>query len=336
MLSRSTTSAPRVRLDAPSERHEQLGPAEGEVADDRAPQAGPLAPVSGPERAAEAPEVAAVPDQHRNRDEVPEHREDEQTKSHDRSPEASCAELTPGTCVRRQPRPFRRPACGGTCGVAVVGVSSPAPPLYPAAPCGGTSRPTVRHAVPMLVRKSMDWNFADLFEAVADTVPDNTAIICGDRRLHVRRARRALDAAREPPDRRGRRGRRPRRHLRVQRPGVGRGDVRDLEGAGRPDQRQLPLRRGRALVPLRQRRSHRARARTRVHPADRRGARGRAEAQGVRLDRGRHRRGPRDDRRGRVRGRARGRVARRAFPARAAPTTSTCSTPAAPPACPRA
>ena len=29
----------------------------------------------------------------------------------------------------------------------------------------------------------MDWNFADLFEAVADTVPDNTAIICDDRRL---------------------------------------------------------------------------------------------------------------------------------------------------------
>src|SRR4029079_7115983 len=28
----------------------------------------------------------------------------------------------------------------------------------------------------------MDWNFADLFEAVADTVPDNTAVICGDRR----------------------------------------------------------------------------------------------------------------------------------------------------------
>jgi acyl-CoA synthetase (AMP-forming)/AMP-acid ligase II len=29
----------------------------------------------------------------------------------------------------------------------------------------------------------MVWNFADLFEAVADTVPDNTAVICGDRRL---------------------------------------------------------------------------------------------------------------------------------------------------------
>src|SRR3954454_9153182 len=29
----------------------------------------------------------------------------------------------------------------------------------------------------------MDWNFADLFEAVADTVPDNTAIVCGGRRL---------------------------------------------------------------------------------------------------------------------------------------------------------
>src|SRR3954452_14054108 len=28
----------------------------------------------------------------------------------------------------------------------------------------------------------MDWNFADLFEAVADTVPDKTAIVCDGRR----------------------------------------------------------------------------------------------------------------------------------------------------------
>ena len=29
----------------------------------------------------------------------------------------------------------------------------------------------------------MEWNFADLFEAVADAVPERTALICGDRRL---------------------------------------------------------------------------------------------------------------------------------------------------------
>ncbi len=28
----------------------------------------------------------------------------------------------------------------------------------------------------------MEWNFADMFEGVADVVPDNTAVICGDRR----------------------------------------------------------------------------------------------------------------------------------------------------------
>jgi acyl-CoA synthetase (AMP-forming)/AMP-acid ligase II len=32
----------------------------------------------------------------------------------------------------------------------------------------------------------MQWNLADLFEAVADAVPDRTAIIVGDRRLTFR------------------------------------------------------------------------------------------------------------------------------------------------------
>ncbi len=32
----------------------------------------------------------------------------------------------------------------------------------------------------------MDWNFADLIEGVADVVPDNTAVICGDRRYTFR------------------------------------------------------------------------------------------------------------------------------------------------------
>ena len=56
----------------------------------------------------------------------------------------------------------------------------------------------------------------------------------------------------------------------------------DLKAAGGPDQRQLPLRRGRARVPVRQRGPHRAGPRSRVRPADRRGARRRAEARGVR------------------------------------------------------
>jgi acyl-CoA synthetase (AMP-forming)/AMP-acid ligase II len=34
----------------------------------------------------------------------------------------------------------------------------------------------------MLVRTSMDWNFADLFEGVADAVPDHTALVCDGRR----------------------------------------------------------------------------------------------------------------------------------------------------------
>src|SRR6476646_10127099 len=38
------------------------------------------------------------------------------------------------------------------------------------------------NAAEKLVRTSTDWNFADLFEAVADTVPDKTAIVCDGRR----------------------------------------------------------------------------------------------------------------------------------------------------------
>ena len=51
-----------------------------------------------------------------------------------------------------------------------------------------------------------------------------------------------------------------RRHLRVQPRRVGRGDARLLQGAGRADQRELPLRRRGAALPVRQRRSRRARS----------------------------------------------------------------------------
>ena len=53
----------------------------------------------------------------------------------------------------------------------------------------------------------MEWNFADLFEGVADVVPGtprSSAVIAGD---DLRRARRAIDAAREPPHRPRRRRR---------------------------------------------------------------------------------------------------------------------------------
>ena len=43
------------------------------------------------------------------------------------------------------------------------------------------------------------WNLADLFEAVADAVPDRTAIIVDDRRLTFREVDERADAARAPP-----------------------------------------------------------------------------------------------------------------------------------------
>ena len=43
------------------------------------------------------------------------------------------------------------------------------------------------------------WNLADLFEAVADAVPDRTAIVVGDRRLTFREVDERADAARAPP-----------------------------------------------------------------------------------------------------------------------------------------
>ena len=70
----------------------------------------------------------------------------------------------------------------------------------------------------------------------------------------LRRPRRAGQPAGRPPAPRGRRARRPRRRLPDQRDRVPGDDAGGLQAAGRPGQRELPLRRGRAALPVRRRR----------------------------------------------------------------------------------
>ncbi len=100
----------------------------------------------------------------------------------------------------------------------------------------------------------MAFNLADLVEHTVDAVPDRTALDLRRPAGDLRRAGGAGQPAGPPPRRAGHRRARPRRHLLVQQPRVRRGDAGRLQAAGRPDQRQLPLRRGRARLPLRQRR----------------------------------------------------------------------------------
>ena len=68
------------------------------------------------------------------------------------------------------------------------------------------------------------------------------------RAAHLRRARRAGRPAGPRPGRAWRRGRRPRRPPPAQRPRVHRGHARQLQAAGRPGERELPLRRRRAAA----------------------------------------------------------------------------------------
>ena len=100
----------------------------------------------------------------------------------------------------------------------------------------------------------MALNIADLFEHAVDAVPDNPAVKVLDRIDHLRRARAGVQQAGPLPRLAGRRAGRPRRRLRQEqcrarrrRPGRG-------EDPGGQHQRQLPLRRGRAELPVRQRR----------------------------------------------------------------------------------
>ena len=117
----------------------------------------------------------------------------------------------------------------------------------------------------------MGLNIADIFETVVATVPDNPALVVrtGDGHDEVRltfaeldarvnRLAHALAGAR-------RRQRRPRRLPPLRRQPVRRDHARGLQAARGPGERELPLRRRGADVPLRQRRPegrrHRARPR---------------------------------------------------------------------------
>ena len=122
----------------------------------------------------------------------------------------------------------------------------------------------------------------------------------------------------------------------LQLPRVPRVDVRHLQGRPRAGQHQLPLRRRRARLPVGQRRRRRRRVPRhlrrphRAHP--RPGARGPAAGCGSTTAAARARTGPCPTRQAAAVGRRPGAARRGA----AAATTSSCSTPAAPPACPRA
>ncbi len=100
----------------------------------------------------------------------------------------------------------------------------------------------------------MEFNLADLWERVVDAVPDHEAMVCADRRLTYARGRRPRQPPRPPP--RGPRHRcgRPRGALPLQRHRVPRRHARRVQAARGADQRELPLRRGRAAVPPRRRR----------------------------------------------------------------------------------
>ena len=109
----------------------------------------------------------------------------------------------------------------------------------------------------------MAWNIADLTEHIVDTVPDRIALIVADEpRTYAQLEERANRLAHHLAGA-GHRPRRPRRHLRHQQPRVRRDDLRGVQAARGSGERELPLRRGRAALPLRQRRSRRARCTTR-------------------------------------------------------------------------
>ena len=120
-------------------------------------------------------------------------------------------------------------------------------------------------------------NIADIFETVVATVPDKPALVVrtGDGHDEVRfsfaeldaRVNRLAHALRRARDRRGR----PRRLPSLRRQPVRRGHAGRLQGARRPGERELPLRRRGADVPLRQRRPEGRRS---PSPTSRTGRRG--------------------------------------------------------------
>ena len=155
--------------------------------------------------------------------------------------------------------------------------------------------------------------------------PSAPPLVCGEqRRTYAELDERANRVAHHLAVAR-RRARRPRRHLRPELRRVGRDDARLLQDPGRPDQRQLPLRRGRAALHLRQRRPGRRRLRPGLRRPPRRHRRRAARSSAFTARRSAPSTRPRWPRRRPT-----------ATSTSAPPTTSTSSTPAAPPACPRA
>ena len=119
----------------------------------------------------------------------------------------------------------------------------------------------------------MEFNLADLWERVADTVPDQRGHRLRRPPAQLRRGRRARQPARAPPRRARHRPRRSRRALPLQRHRVPRGDAGRVQAAGGADQCELPLRRGGAAVPARRRRRQGGRVPPRVRTHARSGAR---------------------------------------------------------------
>ena len=188
----------------------------------------------------------------------------------------------------------------------------------------------------------MHFNLADLWERVADTVPDHDAVVDGERRFTYAE----LDAARRPARAHAGRGRRragrPRRGLPLQLGRVPRDDAGRVQAPRGTDQRQLPLRRGRAALPVHRLRRARGRVPRGVRAEAVRDPRVAAAAANVRRGRRRHPAAAHrdaddagDDLVARVRGRARGAPEGRAGRERSG-DDSTSSTRAARPACPRA
>ena len=201
--------------------------------------------------------------------------------------------------------------------------------------------------------KPMEFNLADVNEAVAAAVPDREAIAWGDRRITYaqlaertrRLANHLLDEGFEVPGRARpsslghQSGPGPPGPLPAQRQRVPRGHARRLQGPGGAVQRQLPLRGRGAPLPAGRLRGPRRRLPLDVRPDPRRGPR--RPAQPRHAAPGARRLGPRPAATARSGTRTPWpppRPSHRRAPTACTrrPTTSTSSTPAAPPACPRA
>ena len=118
----------------------------------------------------------------------------------------------------------------------------------------------------------MQFNLADMFESVVDAVRTARRSYAEGRRLTFRAARRARQPARAPLRQPGHRAGRPRRLPHDERHRVPRDDDRAVQDPRRADQRELPVRRGGAALPLRRRRPRGRGVRHRVRRPGRGGA----------------------------------------------------------------